>query len=117
MRIKSAFVDCIEMYKHRKKELKNLSTKLIQVEQDLTEIKTNDLINLLQNLDGYFFEDNHIIYNRFLTDLEIKKRTKEIKQGMDYDVYRLEKWCNDSEDNSKQIKEYLKLKNISIKNI
>ena len=115
--IKASFVVCINMYKHRQRELKFLHQKQIQIEQDLTEINTEELIKLLQNLDGYFFENNHIIYNRFLTDSEIKQRTEDLKNGIEYDIYRLKKWCEISEENKTQITGYLKRNNILIKEI
>jgi hypothetical protein len=105
--IKAAFADCIRMYKHRKNELKNLGFKIKRIEKDLPSMQKDELIKLLNSVDVYLIENDLFIYNRLLTKKEIEKQTKDLKNGIDYDIYRLKKWCNLSEYNKNQILIYL----------
>lgn len=115
--IKAAFVDKIQMLQHRKEELKKVATKTKVIEKDLNSLNKEQLANILNSCNSYYFEDNCIYYKVDLTPQEKKQLVQEINRGIDYDINRLIGWCNQSKEHKEQIFEYLNRHSIFIEGI
>jgi hypothetical protein len=115
--IKAAFVDCIEMLQHRRKELKNVNNKIKYLGDCLHDLTKEELIHILNNYNYEFTENSYIEYTRKYTEEEIEKEKESIKRGINYDISKLKKWCERSEENKEQILSYLKRNNIKIKGL
>lgn len=115
--IKAAFVDKIQMLQHRKKELKKVGTRTKVIEKDLNSLNKEQLANILNSCNSYYFEDNCIYYKVDLTPQEKKQLVQEINRGIDYDISRLINWCNQSKEHKEQIFEYLNRHSIFIEGI
>lgn len=68
--IKAAFLDKIQLLQHRKKELKKVTTKTKVIEKDLNSLNKEQLINILNSCNSYYFEDSYIYYKVDLTPQE-----------------------------------------------
>jgi hypothetical protein len=112
--IKGAIVDCIDMLQHRRKYLLQIPNKTKIVEVDLNSLSKEDLINILNTSISYYFEEDYIYYTIDLTAEEKIQKEEEVKNGIKYDISRLKKWCESSEENKQQILNYLKVKNIIV---
>ena len=117
MTINSACVDTINMLLFRREELIALPNKTKQVRKDLNCLSKDELINILNTYENYHFEDNHIIYQRPLTEVEISVEESNINGGIKYDIHKLKKWCDTSDQTKEQILNYISRHNIEIKEI
>lgn len=115
--IKAAFVDVISRLVFRRKELANLPNKVKTIERNLNKLSKDDLINILNISESYYFEDESIIYTRALSELEREDFEFCINKGIEYDISRLKTWCDNSKENKEQILNYISLHNIEIKEI
>jgi hypothetical protein len=115
--IKGAFVDHINMLQHSQKMLLEVFNKTKIIEVDLNSLSKEDLIIILNTSISYYFENSYIYYTINLTAEEKIKEEEDIKNGIKYDISRLKKWCEISEENKQQILNYLKVKNIVVEGL
>jgi len=105
--IKAAFADAIKLLQHRRKELKNLDGKERTIELDVNSIPKQELIDILNSVETYYFKNDSIVYSRMLNEEESKRQREDIQNGINYDIHRIENWCNSSPENKEQIESYL----------
>ena len=115
--VKNSVYETIANYVKLEESLKDISTKKIELKEDLRELEIEILIALLRDFKSYTIVGNYISYKRNRTEKELIRHCMRIDHRMCCDILTIKRWCNHSTIYRKHILRYLGKENIKIKSI
>jgi hypothetical protein len=110
--INAAFSDCIDIILHNQKIIDGeLPTWLLTTEVSVSNSTNKDkIISLFKECISFDICDEYILFVVNRTDDEIKKIIDDRKLNQEYQIHKLKKWFEQSDDNKQEIITYLKHK-------